>query len=340
MPKRPRSTKWSDGPPAKRIKRDENIKVEWLLQHDNKPVLNDDCLQAIFEYLSVKDLFAVSECSQRLSALAESTVETRWRDRIRSGCAVSVDGDSGEDPLVLAKFGKLITHLSVTEFTFAQAFDASLSSALEFCTSLRTLNLKFLDISLIPFGILENIVELEMYGCSGDDWIHLKLIKFCTKLKHLKLMMDPKERLMAVINEHLSIESVYWEVFGATNSTFVNEVKMLAKMKKLKKLMVHGYEGYTFKGMSLSYRFPHVTETIKALAKSRSMEELDISYFDPDDYFFKALNKFAKLKRCTLSTYVEIPNTNITSATNFDIKKEAGSGLLQWKYIITPKQTI
>lgn len=107
MPKRRRSTKWIYGPPSKRIKFDKNIKfIE----------LNDDCLREIFSYLPMKDLCAVSECSQRFRALAESTVETVWRNGASESCGFEVHGDSNDvqgDLLTLSKFGRSVTDLSI-----------------------------------------------------------------------------------------------------------------------------------------------------------------------------------------------------------------------------------
>lgn len=340
MLKRSRSCSPSptDSPPSKKFEYDENAEVENA--ENTIPELNDDCLLKIFSFLSIKDLCAVKDCSLGFSNLADSAVQTKWRNGILGGCEVDIDGDDDDELLLLTKFGHLISHLSYTESALTQSSEASRRSALEHCTSLKTLKIKFVDISLIPFEILENLEELNMCGCSGDELMHIKLIKACKLLKHLKLMTVPKERLLKAINEQLSIENVSWEMYGATNFTFANEVKKLSKLKKLKKLVVHGYEGYTFKGVSLSYRFPQVTETIKVLARNSSLEELSISYFDPDNGFFKAFNKFSNLKRCVLSTYVEIPDASLSFATNFKVEKQNGSGFLQCEYIITPKQAV
>lgn len=331
MPKRPRSSTeiTTEGPPLKKFKLDAAAVVEY--PENIIPQLNDDCLMEIFSYLSLKDMCAIKECSMRFCALAESFVQKQWRNKV-----FDFPDDDEEVPVLLPTFGGVISHLSITDSVFVQDFDENLSDALTFCTSLKTLKLKFVDLSLIPLEILENIEDLELYKCSGNDSIQRQVIKACTKLKNLKLMTNPKECLLTAINE-MNIESVSWEVFSATNNTFVNEVKKLSKLKKLKKLYVHGYEGYTFRGVSLSYRFPQVTETIKVLAKNRSLEELVISHFDPDKDFFKAFNKFVNLKRCVLSTYVEIPDANQASATNFKIEKSTGTGFVRFEYIVTPK---
>lgn len=325
-------------PPSKKFECDENAGVDKA--ENTIPELNDDCLLKIFSFLSIKDLCAVKDCSLGFSTLADSTVQTKWRNGVLGGCEVNIDGDDDAELLLLTKFGHLISHLSVTESALTQFSEASCRSALGHCVSLKSLTVKFVDISLIPFEILQNIEELRMYGCYGDECLHMKLIKACKSLKHLELMTVPKECLLKAINEQLSIESVCWKMFGATNSTFVNEIKMLSKLKKLKKLLVEGYGGYTFRGISLSYRFPQVTETINVLARNSSLEELSISFFDPDDDFFKAFNKFVNLKRCVLSTYVEIPDASLSFATNFKVEKRDGLGFVQREYIITPKQAV
>lgn len=335
MAKRLRSTKTTYDPPAKRFKRDENALKEY--HFENIPQLNDDCLREIFSYLPVKDLCAIRDCSIRFCALAEATVQKMWQKRNRTEYVVEIVGDDDDEPLTLTKFGHLISHLIISDPVFSHTNDVDIRSAFECCTSLKTLNLKLVDLSLIPFDILKTIDELKLYSCIGDDWLHLKIINACETLKHLKLLMNPKEHLLTAINQHSNIESVSWEVYGAENSTFV-DVKNLYKLKKLKKLVVHGYQGYTFKGLSLSYRFPQVTETIKFLARSSSLEELNISYFDPDNYFFKALNRFTSLKCCVLSTYVKISDANLAFATNFETEKRNGCGFLQCEYVITPKQ--
>lgn len=335
MPKRLRSTKSTYGPPAKRFKRDENALTEY--HFENIPQLNDDCLREIFSYLPLKELCTIRDCSIRFCALAEATVQKMWQNRNRTGYVVEIADDDNGELLALTKFGHLISHLTINDPVFSHTSDADVRSAFERCTSLKTLNLKMVNLSLIPFGILETIDELKLYSCIGGDRLHVKIINACEMLKHLKLLMNPKEQLLTAINANSNIESVYWDVYGADNRIFV-DVKDLYKLKKLKKLVVHGYQGYTFKGLSLSYRFPQVTKTIKALARSSSLEELNISYFDPDDYFFKALNRFTTLKRCVLSTYVKISDANLALATNFEIEKRNGCGFLQCEYVITPKQ--
>lgn len=328
------STDSTGAPRPRKFKLDENAAV------DNVPLLNDDCLREIFSYLSIKDLCAVRDCSHRLWGLAESTVDKKWQKEIQAGGVVDIAADIGKDLSAVAKFGKFIPHLSINdESAILQKKTDSLGSALDFCTSLKTLKLKNLDLSLIPLKILENIEELEITGgCAGGDRLYLRIVKACNMLKHLKLAISPKDRLVTVINELSSIESICWIVYSATNNTFVNEVKKLSKLKKLKKLIVYGYAGYTFRGFSLSYRFPQVSETIRVLARSSSLEELNISYFDPDGHFFEALNQFANLKRCELSTYVEIPDANLATATNFEIEKRSGENFLQYEYVLTPKR--
>lgn len=341
MAKRSRShsTDSTGGPSPKKFKIDENAAM--VSPNKNVPQLNDDCLLEIFSYLSATDLCAVRDCSRRLWGLAETTVEKIWKRVIHAAGVVDIAAHIGEELSIVAKFGKLIPHLSINDKSvFFQEKADSLGTALEYCTSLKTLKLRAMDLSLIPLNILKNIEELELGGCTGGDRLHFKIIKACKMLKHLKMAMNPKERLVTAINELSNIESVCWIVYSATNSTFVNEVKFLSKLKKLKKLQVYGYTGYTFRGYSLSYRFPQVSETIRVLAKNSSLEELDISYFDPDDHFFKALNKFANLKRCELSTYVEIPEASLAAATNFGIEKRNGENFLQYEYILTPKGEI
>lgn len=332
---RSHSTDSTGAPPPRKFKLDENAAMDSPI--NNVPLLNDDCLREIFSYLSTKDLCAVRDCSQRLRGLAESAVQKKWLKEIQAGGVVDIAADIGKDLSVVAKFGKFIPHLSINDES--AIFQMKSGAALDFCTSLKTLKLKNLDLSLIPFKILENIEELEIIGgCAGGDGLYLKIVKACKMLKHLKLAINPKDRLVTAINELSNIESICWIVYSATNTTFVNEVKKLSKLKKLKTLMVFGYAGYTFRGFSLSYRFPQVSETIRVLARSSSLEELNISYFDPDDHFFEALNQFANLKRCELSTYVEIPDANLATATNFEIEKRSGENFLQYEYVLTPKR--
>lgn len=336
---RSRSTDSIGGPPPKKFKPDENATMDFPI--NNVPQLNDDCLLEIFSYLPTNDLCAVRDCSRRLWGLAESIVEKRWKEIIHTVGVVDIAANIGEDLSLLTKFGKLIPHLSINDKSvFFQKKTDSLGSALAFCTSLKTLKLRSVDLSLMPINALENIEELEMGGCTGGDRLHLKIIKASKMLKRLQMAMNPKERLVTAINDLPNIESVCWVVYSATNSTFVNEVKKLSKLKKLNKLLVYGYTGYTFRGFSLSYRFPQVTETIRALSKSSSLQELNISYFDPDDHFFQALNNFANLKRCELSTYVEIPEASLAAATNFEIEKRNGENFLQYEYVLTAKGEI
>lgn len=213
MAKRSRShsTDSTGGPSPKKFKIDENAAM--VSPNKNVPQLNDDCLLEIFSYLSATDLCAVRDCSRRLWGLAETTVEKIWKRVIHAAGVVDIAAHIGEELSIVAKFGKLIPHLSINDKSvFFQEKADSLGTALEYCTSLKTLKLRAMDLSLIPLNILKNIEELELGGCTGGDRLHFKIIKACKMLKHLKMAMNPKERLVTAINELSNIESVCWIV--------------------------------------------------------------------------------------------------------------------------------
>lgn len=229
---------------------------------------------------------------------------------------------------------------SVEDNVIGAKFDATLTTALKSCTSVKTLNLQLIDVSLIPFDITEHIEELCLrYNSFSCDSSQLKIIKSCAKLKRLKLEIHPEAHLVDAINKLSNIESVCWELCDATNNTFVNEVSKLSKLKRLKVLTVRGYMGYTFRGVSQAFRYPQAAKALRLLTKNHSLEQIDISNFDPDHNFLKALNQFDHLKRCELTTYVEIPAASLNLVTKFDIENSGciDQGLCSYRYIIKSK---
>lgn len=337
MLKRFRSAIASSGPPAKRFKKSENNNDRPAFELNITPELNEYCLLEVFSILSLQELCIVRNVSRQFRVLAEATVKKKWSTGKLKDSVITfnITGEDEEtEAMLLKNFGNLVTHLYIDPMESCENLD----QLLKLCTSLKYLNLRNVTPEIVPHEIVKNLKELDVHDCAYlnvDDTMIMNLIAACKSLKQLKVIAKPTELLVKAINSHSTIERVHWQVINVTDSMFKHEIKMLYKVKRLKKLSLHGYGGYSFRGKSMAYYFPQVTRTIQYLARNPSIEELFISAFDPDNNFLRSLRKFVNLKRCELQTYVAIAPALLDPLTGYDIEMNSGSNFCQYQYVIT-----
>lgn len=249
--------------------------------------LNDDCLLEVFSHLSIEDLCAVKDCSRRFSDLADSVVRSRWRNK-RYDCDLEdFNNNESEVILALAKFGRFVSHLCVRSIHLSKITVENLGVKLDYCTSLEQLRLQFVDISLLLSGqckILQNITNLYLDNCHGNNWQHAKLVKICTELKNLSVLKYGRiTKGLAAINSHANIENIRISGFFLS----LNELENMQRLEKLNELFVY----------------------------------LN-TFWIADDDIFKGLNDFKKLKRLRIYSPIAISNAQLALATNYELKSE------------------
>lgn len=147
--------------------------------------LNDDCLNGIFEHLSIDDLVAANQCSRRFNEIA---VEVIGRKMARKEVRVS-----RTPSLILNKFGDKITNICLEDLDIHM-----LEEIHRLCANLTRLivssDIEPPNINLFKSPILGEICaklsELELYTICSDEesfpYIE-QALSHCQKLKKLSL---------------------------------------------------------------------------------------------------------------------------------------------------------
>lgn len=291
-------------------------------------LLNDDCLLEILTHLKMEDLCQFRECCERFRYLADSVAEKRFRKEKyvrlpKVGPEWWYRKNLAKTALVLSKFGKFITHLSVDD---AQRFirlcnrdDCNFVSMIRDCTALKSLRLKKVDLWGMSVGKMKssfNTIEtLKLNNCRVPPVYIGTLLKASRMLKHF--IMDGNGTALSanicsdIIRYGQNLRSirfkrkVKYDVTAPEFSGFVQELRQLRKLKTLEICNIR--------------KSSVILETTHILADSTSLERLRLSRYVPDGNFFEALRRFVNLKVCILHTDEDILPELRASANDFDI---------------------
>lgn len=296
--------------------------------------LNDDCLLEIFAYLEMKDLFAVSDASNRFTNLAYQTAEKRLRGgeyvhipEYESNQRHHIYTKHIEAASMLIKFGPFIRHLQINgQHDFIQMCNGQLFSLWKFgemlnnCTSLRSLRLKEVELWRVQFAkakpVLRKIETLEMRHCCCGTRKLVGILRECHKLKHFSLdehYITLTADVLSSIIQHVNLESLRLKngfVGGFENlnhsefTKFVNELRALTQLKKLE----------------IGFKLRELTgEHLSQILAMESLVELELSHFEESNNFLFALSANGNLKVCKLHTNLDLSEELMICAHNFDI---------------------
>lgn len=289
--------------------------------------LNDDCLLEVFGRLEMKDLCAVKDCCRRFSDLAISVVQKGFRKKeydefLRLPCKPRLsDEDFPEKALMVTKFGEFITHVEIVGY-HKDAW--RIGPILKNCTSVKSLRLRNVSLGIVPVlklaKMFENIETLELFRCRVSTRKLAGILKATKSLKNILIygQMSLSFDLLSAIVAHENIESIRLRITGnhdASAAEFLEYAKQLQPLRNLKNLeilyMPH-YNGFA--------------PVMDVLATIESLEDLTLSWFIPDETFFKTLDTFANLKFFKMHTYKDVSDATLAAATNFTATKQKNNG--------------
>lgn len=209
-------------------------------RNDGIPSLIDDCLLAIFAFLSIEDLFAVRQCSRRFSALADDVARKKSREN-----TFWYIYNYRPHRKVLECYGKFMEDVvfDVNYEKTRPSTKAGLETpqekwmSLARCTSLRTLTIKniplFYDASVAK--IYEGLQSLSIEDCLSGRLPLAQIILKCKNLKSIKIknsccypeILD----LIATSPALKDIESIEVDLLGLKH---VNAFQQRTKLKRLR----------------------------------------------------------------------------------------------------------
>lgn len=160
------------------------------------PKLNDDCLRKIFSYVSVLDLIAVAEVSERFKSIAQSSIVAEYKvfylrklemDARKKNVTLQMEHLNS----FLMHFGPVITHLRVRYGVYSPIINThGMELIATHCSgTLRVLKLeKFTFKRKMKFlrRLFEGLWELRLDECTFD-FKFVDMLPYCRQLKKLKI---------------------------------------------------------------------------------------------------------------------------------------------------------
>lgn len=297
--------------------------------------LNDDCLLEVFAKLSAFDLSAIKRCCRRFRDVADLAARQRYRTETFEYCT-SIDHGTTHRGCVVAlqDFGEFMYHVCIVMDCFCKNYDRShygspgfahhncsgerMLVELQQCTNLNSLTLVCMQLNNVSSRKVSKVLQslthldtLQLIECAGIESNIVRLIKSCKSLKNLTVHAEPVFPWTPCLTDHIlkyisKLKTVECISFGALDLqyTFIEHVKELRHLKKLKKLK------WDFGG---KFHFD-LTPAIYALATTDSLEELILIDMVADDEIGRVLDQFIHLKSCVIESYSGIADVFITLA--------------------------
>lgn len=291
-------------------------------------LLNDDCLLEILTHLKMEDLCQFRECCERFRFLADSVAEKRFRKEKyvrlpKMGPEWWYKKNLAKTALVLSKFGKFITHLSVDD---SQRFvrlcnrnSCDFVTMIRDCIALKELQMKKMDLRVFSVRKMKSsfhtIETLKLNNCQIQPEQIATLLKAAKVLKHFT-MNGNGTALSSYICSNIirygqNLRSIRFKrkvKYDVTAPEFFKFVQGLRQLRKLKTLEICNIRKSSV-----------ILAAIHLLAANTSLERLRLSRYVPDGNFFEALRRIVNLKVCKLHTDEDITPELKASANDFDI---------------------
>ncbi|XP_031627814.1 uncharacterized protein LOC116343737 [Contarinia nasturtii] len=148
--------------------------------------LNEDCLNAVFEYLDVESLCRTADVCNRSRLISEQVFKRYYRNVWRN-----YYGKQSELRRVLCKFGHLITTSKAFSIVYADNVYLTFDDYVKYSTNLESLTLSKQRITCKGLAtLIPRLKYLELDNCTIDyeDWE--TVFKECTKLEVLIFKMN------------------------------------------------------------------------------------------------------------------------------------------------------
>lgn len=213
------------------------------------PTLNDDCLLAIFSFLSIMDLFELRKCSRRFRALADAAAPKQCRNEEFHYIykhktheeIVKCYGEFMQN--VVFEHNKEIAQLS---YIIGAVAPQDKWMWLRQCTSLKTLSIR----KILPFydrysaKMYENLVNLGLEDCNRGWDQYVLIIKACKNLKTIILteFTGCSSRMFDSVTVLENIEKIsIRHCWIGYDDRLPRELAKLQGLEKLKCLEIHLY---------------------------------------------------------------------------------------------------
>lgn len=291
--------------------------------------LNDDCVTELFSYLSMKDLCAISEISQRFYRLAIQAAANQFRrgefvqlpklDSYRAyECGPECEAhylnngreilcecfyyramDDDSAALMLMKFGKSITHLHIdgrtafTAFCDRYANGHNFLSMINNCTSLEKIRLEKIQFRNTFQGlqtIFHNIEALELVSCGCVDVDLARMLAGANRLKHIALVKTNIFQMTELFSTIARLENLESLRITDCDTIEVTAFRLTLFFGELNKLK-------KLKKLELDADFIGVSH-VEQIAKIDLLEELTFRHCLVTYTFLDALGKLRNLKVC------------------------------------------
>lgn len=285
-------------------------------RHRNILQLNDDCILKIFSYLSMNDLFAVSDVNDRLSFMAYLTAKKMFRagEYVR----LSTEGENHleSDMLMLFNFGKFITHLHIADMfplipLCNRKVGTNFVSMMNNCTELKCVRFEGISDPSDVTGFEMSLANIETLELEGIDTVDLvPLLKYAQKLKNIILEnIELDMTSWMAIAQHESLESIrFRNVLGfGLGIEFLSQIRYLRHLRKLE------YANFSHK---------ITVWQINELAKLSWLDELNLECMATDECDFRAFSRLKNIESATVYVHTNrrMPGSAVASMNNFKIK--------------------
>lgn len=266
------------------------------------PQLNDDCLLEIFSHVPMNDLmYHVGSCSRAFRALAEVAAQKKCRKE-----RIAYNFSNDEDTAIMTHFGTYVRNLFVYQgYGPNKKFDSL--SWLKHCIALRTLTVQNMHLLYDSecFATIGKLEHLTLDRCFGSMHQYEHILTACKNLKTIKLLnwtQDVSDEMLTYLATLKDIERMtsHHDISRSRHS-----IRNLAKIAQLKKLK--------FLCFNIGSRDPYAS-FIESLSGSQSLEELVFYVNFVDGNIAGALEKFPKLKSCTIKHECWVEKRAVRSA--------------------------
>lgn len=257
--------------------------------------LNDDCLLAIFSFLSISELFKLRNCSHRLRALADQTAPKQCRRetfcyiyKYRTHEKILQCYGSFMQNVVLERIGEI-----VRLFTNELGASKTKWKWLGHCTALKILTIRKMRLNYDEFNakIFEGLENLELHECFAEDKQYESIITACKNLKSFTIskftfsstIFDCLAKL-----ENIEQISIRCHTYNCDTRVFAMNV---AKFRTLS----------TLKSLELELNKYHDSVVIiMRLSEIETLEHLVLYVRTIPDGFSQVINELENLKTCQI----------------------------------------
>lgn len=282
----------------------------------NCPILAlpSKCLLRIMSYLSMHELFVVSECSRILRESCNVAAKECGQNRFIFSFP---DEDEAE---IIKRFGRFLQDIDASGMIPSDQFDmASTLTWLHRCTALKYLTLRKFELNCNwecgrVLGKLEHLTLDHCNLQSSIAYKHGAILQACKKLKSITIVNETSDEcvckeILSYVTALVNIESITFRIRCQCQKTIFTEknAKKLLRSKKLRHLNIEFGELQNYPAF------------IDMLSESESLEELvlGVHFLDEDVAF--ALDQFPTLKSCKIYHLHGDNNNNGEYNHGFDV---------------------